>query len=257
MAPNAPKLVTFRRNNFILPIYVKPLHAWQAWGMGSPNIDDTDHSLLAANHPCHGQMDAALLLLDDPRISAKVHQLWLLDQEDHQASIVKLCHCLETPLGPQHHTIEQQECDTYLMEEWVAQQECHAAISMRLVAAAAMSRVLPIFHGIYSEKTTTYLAEVYLSKGQPATLWGVWAKGSPQVLPIYIPPPTQPWPMRPHHTMPSSPSKIDDGFTLFEDNIDGEAWVRGSTLIRAGVMLRFAAWCYGTLILTFYYLYFA
>jgi hypothetical protein len=65
-------------------------------------------------------MDPALLLLDDPGILAEVHQLQLLDQENQLASIIKLHHCLKTPLEPQHHIIEQQEQDTHLMKEWVA-----------------------------------------------------------------------------------------------------------------------------------------
>ena len=65
-------------------------------------------------------MDAAILLLDDPGVTAKIHRLHLLDAEDCAATSIKLRHVLETPLGPQHRTIEQQEWDTQLMEEWVA-----------------------------------------------------------------------------------------------------------------------------------------
>ena len=120
MAPDAFEPVVFGRNNFILPIYIEPLHTRPAWGMRSSNINNADHSLLTADHPRREQMNPALLLLDDPGILAEVHQLQLLDQENQLASIIKLHHCLETPLEPQHHIIEQQEQDTHLMKEWVA-----------------------------------------------------------------------------------------------------------------------------------------
>ena len=84
-------------------------------------------------------MDATILLLDDPRITVKVHRLCLLDAEDHITTIMELCYVLKTPLGPQHRTIKQQEQDIQLMEEWVAQQECHTATGACLVAATAMS----------------------------------------------------------------------------------------------------------------------
>ena len=62
---------------------------------------------------------------------------------------IELHHVLETPLGPQRRTIEQQEQDIRLMEERIARQEHRAAVTARLVAAVAMSWIIPIFHGIY------------------------------------------------------------------------------------------------------------
>ena len=117
MAPKALEPVIFRRTNFISPIYVEPLHAWAAWHFTNPTIDDTDHSLLVADHPRRGQIDAAILLLDDPSVTAEIHRLRTLDVEDCIANQIKLHHILETPLSPQRHTIEQQEQDTQLMEE--------------------------------------------------------------------------------------------------------------------------------------------
>jgi hypothetical protein len=64
-------------------------------------------------------MDATILLLDDPGITAEVHRLYTLDAEDHITNQIELRHILKTPLSPQHHTIEQQEQDTRLMEEQV------------------------------------------------------------------------------------------------------------------------------------------
>ena len=40
---------------------------------------------------------------------AKIHRLHILDAKDHIANQVELRHILETPLGPQRRTIEQQE----------------------------------------------------------------------------------------------------------------------------------------------------
>ena len=129
MAPEAPEPIVFGQTNFISPIYVEPLHAWATWHFANHTIDDADHSLLIADHPRRGQIDATILLLDDPGVMAKIHRLHILDAEDHIANQVELRHILETPLGPQRRTIEQQERDTRLMEERVAQQERHAAIS--------------------------------------------------------------------------------------------------------------------------------
>ena len=55
------------------------------------------------------------------------------------------------------------------MEEWIARQEHRAAVTARLVATAAMSRIIPIFHGIYGRDNTTYPPGLYLSRGRPAT----------------------------------------------------------------------------------------
>ena len=87
------------------------------WHFANPAIDNADHSLLVANHPWRGQIDAAILLLDDPGVTAEVHCLHMLDAEDRIANQIELHHILETPLGPQHRTNEQQERDIRLMEE--------------------------------------------------------------------------------------------------------------------------------------------
>ena len=121
MAPKAPKPVVFGRTNFISPIYVEPLHARVAWQFENLTIDDADHSLLTADHPRRGQVDMAILLLDDLGVTAKIHRLCLLDVEDHIANQVELRHVLEVPLEPQHHTLKQQERDAQLMEERVTQ----------------------------------------------------------------------------------------------------------------------------------------
>ena len=73
--PEAPEPVVFGRTNFISPIYVEPLHARAAWHFANPVINDVDHSLLVADHPRRGQVDAAILLLDDPGVMAEVHCL--------------------------------------------------------------------------------------------------------------------------------------------------------------------------------------
>ena len=221
--PKAPEPVVFRRTNFISPIYVEPLHAQAAWHFANPAIDDADHSPLVANHPRQGQIDAAILLLDDPGITAEVHCLCMLDAEDRIANQIELHHVLETPLGPQRHTVEQQERDIRLMEERISRQECRAAVSTCLVAAAAMSRILPIFHGIYGEDNVTYPPGLYLTRGWPATHALTRAGDIPQALLIYVPPTDQPHPVRPRHATPPSPSALDDGSTLFEDNVDSEA----------------------------------
>jgi hypothetical protein len=110
-APNAPEPVLFGRTNFISPIYVEPLHARAAYEMGDPNVDDTNHDLLTADHPRREQVDAALSLLDDPGISAEVHRLCLLDREHRRGIVQELNHCLDTPLGPSSCTAQQQEND--------------------------------------------------------------------------------------------------------------------------------------------------
>jgi hypothetical protein len=222
-APEAPEPVIFGRTNFISPIYVEPLHARAAWHFTNPTIDDADHSLLVADHPRRGQIDAAILLLDDPGVTAEVHRLRMLDMEDRIANQIELHHILETPLGPQRRTNEQQERDIRLMEERITRQERRAAVSTRLVAAAAMSRIIPIYHGIYGEDHTTYPPGLYLTRGRPATHALTRAGDIPQALPIYVPPVDPPRPIRPRHGTPPSPSAIDDGSTLFEDNVSGEA----------------------------------
>ena len=168
-------------------------------------------------------MDATILLLDDPGVTAEVHHLCMLDAEDHVSNQIELHHVLETPLGPQHCTIEQQERDIRLMEERISRQERHAAISTRLVATTAMSRILPIFHSIYRQDHTTYPPGLYLTRGRPATHALTRAGDIPQALPIYVPPVDPPRPVRPRHSMPPSPSTLNDGSTLFEDNTNGEA----------------------------------
>ena len=222
-APEAPKPVVFGRTNFISPIYVEPLHARAAWHFANPTIDDADHSLLVADHPRRGQIDAAILLLDNPGVTAEVHCLHLLNAEDRVTNQIELHHILETPLGPQCRTIEQQEQDVRLMEEWIARQERRAAVTIRLIAAAAMSRIIPIFHGIYGEDSRVYPLGLYLTRGRPATHALTRAGDVPQVLPIYVPPANPPCPVRPRHGTPLSPTALDDGSTLFEDNIDSEA----------------------------------
>ena len=96
---------------------------------------------------------------------AEVHCLRILDAEDRVANQIELHHVLETPLGPQRRTIEQQERDVRLMEERIARQERHAVVSARLIAAAAMSRRIPIFHGIYGEDSRMYPPGLYLTRG--------------------------------------------------------------------------------------------
>jgi hypothetical protein len=86
-----------------------------------------------------------------------------------------------------------------------------------------MSRIIPIYHGIYGEDHTTYPPGLYLTRGRPATHALTRAGDIPQALPIYVPPADPPRPIRPHHGTPPSPSTVDDGNTLFEDNLDGEA----------------------------------
>jgi hypothetical protein len=194
-APEAPEPVVFGRTNFISPIYVEPLHARVAWHFTNPAIDDADHSLLVADHPQRGQVDAAILLLDDPGVTAEVHRLRMLDMEDRIANQIELHHVLETPLGPQRRTNEQQERDIRLMEERITRQERRAAISTRLVAAAAMSQIIPIYHGIYGEDHTTYPPGLYLTRGRPATHALTRAGDIPQALPIYIPPVDPPRPI--------------------------------------------------------------
>ena len=169
------------------------------------------------------QVDAAILLLDDLGVTAEVHRLCTLDAKDCVANQIELHHILETPLGPQRRTTKQQERDIRLMEERIAQQERCAAVTARLVATAAMSRIIPIFQGIYSRDNTTYPPGLYLSHGRPATHALTRGGDIPQALPIYVPPADEPHPVRPHHGTPPSPSALDDGSTLFEDNINGEA----------------------------------
>ena len=73
MAPEALEPVVFGRTNFISPIYIEPLHAQTAWHFANPTIDNADHSLLVADHPRRGQIDAAILLLDDLGVTAEIH----------------------------------------------------------------------------------------------------------------------------------------------------------------------------------------
>ena len=86
-----------------------------------------------------------------------------------------------------------------------------------------MSRIIPIFHGIYGRDNTTYPPGLYLSRGRPATHAMTRGGDIPQALPIYVPPAEEPRPIRPRHGTPPSPSALNDGSTLFEDNVDGEA----------------------------------
>ena len=86
-----------------------------------------------------------------------------------------------------------------------------------------MSRIIPIFQGIYGRDNTTYPPGLYLSRGRPATHAMTQGGDISQALPIYVPPMDEPQPVRPHHGTPPTPSTLDDGSTLFEDNIDGEA----------------------------------
>ena len=109
------------------------------------------------------------------------------------------------------------------MEERIARQERHAAVMAHLVAATAMSCILPIFHGIYGKDSGVYPLGLYLTHGRPATHVLTRAGDVPQVLPIYVPPADPPRPIRPRHGTLLSPSALDDGSTLFEDNNDGEA----------------------------------
>ena len=109
------------------------------------------------------------------------------------------------------------------MEERIARQECRAAVTAHLVAAAAMSRIVPIFQGIYGRDNTTYPPGLYLSRGRPTTHALMQGGDIPQALPIYVPPTDEPCPVRPCHGTPPSPSALDDGSTLFEDNVNGEA----------------------------------
>ena len=51
------------------------------------------------------------------------------------------------------------------MEERITQQERRSAVAARLVAAAAMSCILPIFHGIYGEDSGIYPPGLYLTRG--------------------------------------------------------------------------------------------
>ena len=108
------------------------------------------------------------------------------------------------------------------MEERITRQERRAAVSTRLIATAAMSHIIPIYHGIYGEDHTTYPPGLYLTRGRPATHALTRAGDIPQALPIYVPLANPPRPIRPRHGTPPSPSAIDDGSTLFEDNIDGK-----------------------------------
>ena len=109
------------------------------------------------------------------------------------------------------------------MEERIARQEHRTAVTGRLVAAAAMSRIIPIFQGIYGRDNTTYPPGLYLSRGRPATYALTRAGDVPQALPIYVPSVDEPRPVRPRHGTPPSPAALDDRSTLFEDNVDGEA----------------------------------
>ena len=108
-APEAPEPVIFGRTNFISPIYVEPLHARAVWHFANPTIDDTDHSLLVADHPQRGQIDATILLLNNLGVTAEIHRLRVLNAEDCVTNQIELHYVLETPLGPQRRTIEQQE----------------------------------------------------------------------------------------------------------------------------------------------------
>ena len=155
----------------------------------NPTIDNANHSLLITDHPHRGQINTAILLLDNPGVTAEIHQLYTLDAKDRIANQIELRHVLETPLGPQCRTIEQQEQDTQLIEERVAQEECRAAVSAHLVVAAAMSHLLPIFHGIYGENNSVYLPGLYLTQGRPMTHVLTQGGDVPQALPIYVPPP--------------------------------------------------------------------
>jgi hypothetical protein len=162
-----------------------------------------------------------LSLLDDPGISAEVHRLRLLDQEHRLAIVQELNHCLNTPLGPASRTAQQQENNTCLMEECVRREERREAITGRLVAAAVMSRLLPILYGIYGREFENYPAGLYLTRRHPAVLWRL-IEDTPQVIPVYVPPSTPPRPMWPRHAATPSPTDMDAGSVLFEDNVDGE-----------------------------------
>ena len=50
-------------------------------------------------------------------MTAEIHRFHVLDAEDRVANQIELHHVLETPLGPQRRTLEQQERDVRLMEE--------------------------------------------------------------------------------------------------------------------------------------------
>ena len=91
------------------------------------------------------------------------------------------------------------------------------------MAAAMMSRILPIFHRIYGEDSAIYPPGLYLTHRRPATHALTQAGDILQALPIYVPPTDPPRPVRPYHATPPSPSALDDGSTLFEDNNDSEA----------------------------------
>ena len=86
-----------------------------------------------------------------------------------------------------------------------------------------MSRIIPIFHGIYGRDNTTYPLGLYLSHGRPATHALTRGGDVPQALLIYVPPTDEPCPVQPCHSTPPSPTTLNDGSTLFEDNADGEA----------------------------------
>ena len=86
-----------------------------------------------------------------------------------------------------------------------------------------MSHLLPILYGIYGEDNGMYPPGLYLTRGRPATHALTRVGDIPQALPIYVPPTDQPRPVQPCHAIPPSPSALDDGSTLFEDNVNGEA----------------------------------
>ena len=68
--------------------------------MGDPSINDADQTLLIMDHPCCGQVDTTLLLLDNLEVLAEVHCLCLLNCKDCLATITELQHYLDTPLKP-------------------------------------------------------------------------------------------------------------------------------------------------------------
>jgi hypothetical protein len=85
-----------------------------------------------------------------------------------------------------------------------------------------MSRLLLILHGIYGESFGGYPPGLYLTRRSPVALWHPLG-GTPPTIPVYVPPPTPPRPVRPRHATTPSPSEMDAGSVLFKDNVDGEA----------------------------------
>jgi hypothetical protein len=149
-------------------IYTKPLHAPPTPGFHLANVDETNTTVLDADHPHRWQVDHILNYMQNPGVSADVQCLHLCDREDCHVVLTELNHCLATPAQHSLFMHTQWKHDASLG----VNHACHICACSTIVewvaATSTISHINTCLLTIFRAMGFTYPPSLYYTCTTPA-----------------------------------------------------------------------------------------